>query len=60
MVEWLKTFSQKYGLNSNVEHFYFFNVLGDATLYLILDDNQMNRLATFFKHEHDASELRHM
>jgi hypothetical protein len=55
----MSAFAQKYGLNSNFEYLYFFNLLGDATLYLNLTEQQLTALQKFFVEEHDAARMTH-
>jgi hypothetical protein len=55
----MNRFAKKYGLNSNFEYLYFFNLLGDATLYLNLNEQQLTALQKFFVEEHDATLMTH-
>ena len=59
MLKWMNRFAKKYGLNSNFEYLYFFNLLGDATLYLNLNEQQLTALQKFFVEEHDATLMTH-
>ena len=55
MLTWLDHFSKTFDLGENFEYLYFFNIYGDATLYLDLDSQQLIKLKTYIVEEHDSN-----
>lgn len=47
-------------MGSKFEYLYFFNLHGDATLYLDLNGQQLSKLKSYFVEEYDAERISHL
>lgn len=60
MASWLSNFSKKHNLDPDFEYFYFFNLYGDAAIYLNLNNKQLKSFYSFFKNDHDSVKFTHL
>jgi hypothetical protein len=59
MSKWLEEFAKMYGLEPQFDYMYFFNMYGEATLYLNLSNDQLEAIKVFFTNEYDNKRLTH-